>query len=209
MDRVAGGAGGADHGANMKAFHIRDAVLGDAPAIARIYEHYVRTSCFTFEEVPPAPEEIGTRMRKIFEAGLPYCVAESADGLVVGYTYASQFHTRPAYRYSLENSVYVASDHIGRGIGRALMEQLIARCTALGYRQMVALIGDRENGISYWLHARLGFTPVGNLAAVGLKFGRWVDVFEMQLTLGDGSRSIPTAHPERRAPPFATVRPQR
>jgi L-amino acid N-acyltransferase YncA len=181
----------------MKTFRLRDAVLDDSPAIARIYEHYVRTTCFTFEEVPPTPDEMGTRMTRIRESGLPYHVAEGTDGLVIGYAYASAFHVRSAYRYSLENSVYIASDQTGRGIGTALMEQLIRSCTALGYRQMVALIGDKENGASARLHGRLGFVPVGNLSAIGLKFGRWIDVFEMQLALGDGSRSIPTADPGR------------
>jgi L-amino acid N-acyltransferase YncA len=184
----------------MKAFHLRDAVPDDSPSIARIYEHYVRTTCFTFEEVPPTPAEIGTRMSKIADAGLPYCVAEGTDGPVIGYAYASSFHARSAYRYSVENSVYVAPDRIGQGIGTALMEQLIRRCSALGCRQMVALIGDKENGTSVRMHARLGFKPIGTLSAIGLKFGRWVDVFEMQLALGDGSASIPIVDPMRRIP---------
>jgi L-amino acid N-acyltransferase YncA len=192
---VLGGIGGADHSLNMKTFHLRDAVLDDSHSIARIYEHYVRTTCFTFEEVPPTPDEITTRMSRIIESGLPYCVAEGTDGSVIGYVYASSFHTRSAYRYSLENSVYVASAQTGQGIGTALMENLIRRCTALGYRQMVALIGDKENGASVRLHTRLGFKPVGNLSSIGLKFNRWIDVFEMQLALGDGPRTIPTDDP--------------
>jgi L-amino acid N-acyltransferase YncA len=179
----------------MKRFHLRDATLSDANSIARIYEHYVRTSCFTFEEVPPPPEEISARMRKVRTAGLPYLVAEGDDG-VVAYAYASAFHPRSAYRYSVENSVYVASDRRGQGIGTALMERLIRMCTELGYRQMVALIGDKENGTSAGMHERLGFTAVGTLTAIGLKFGRWVDVCEMQLALGDGSRSIPGSDPK-------------
>jgi phosphinothricin acetyltransferase len=184
----------------MTAFRLRDAVPGDSPSIARIYGHYVRTTCFTFEELPPTPDEIGARMNKILEAGLPYCVAEGTDGSVVGYAYASSFHSRSAYRYSVENSVYVASDRIGQGIGTALMEHLIRQCSTLGYRQMVALIGDKENGTSARLHARLGFKPVGTLSSIGLKFGRWVDVFEMQLALGDGGQSIPTVDPVGRNP---------
>ena len=180
----------------MKEFQIRDAVSGNATAIARIYEHYVRTSCFTFEEVAPTPDEIAARISKVKTAGLPCCVAEGSNGSVIGYVYASPFHPRSAYRYSLENSVYIASDHTGQGIGTALMEHLIGRCTALGYRQMVALIGDRQNGTSARLHARLGFKPVGTLSAIGFKFGRWVDVYEMQLALGDGSRSIPVSDPQ-------------
>jgi phosphinothricin acetyltransferase len=179
----------------MKAFQLRDAVLDDAPAIARIYEHYVRTTCFTFEEVAPTPDEISARMGKVIAAGLPYCVAEG-NSAVIGYAYASPFHARSAYRYSIENSVYVASDQRGQGIGSALMERLISRCTALGYRQMVALIGDKGNGTSARLHERLGFKPVGTLSAIGLKFGRWVDVYEMQLALGNGSNSIPASDPQ-------------
>jgi len=190
---------GNDHGLNMKTFHLRDAGMEDSAAIARIYGHYVRTTCFTFEEVAPTPEEIGARMSKVNAAGLPYCVAERPDGSVVGYVYASPFHPRSAYRYSIENSVYIAPDQTGQGIGTALMEHLINRCTALGYRQMVALIGDRENGISARLHARLGFAPVGTLSSIGLKFGRWIDVYEMQLALGDGNRTIPASDPEKRA----------
>jgi L-amino acid N-acyltransferase YncA len=179
----------------MKTFHVRDAVMDDSPSIARIYERYVRTTCFTFEEVPPTPDEIGTRMSKIRGTGLPYYVAEGAGGSVIGYAYASSFHTRSAYRFSLENSVYVASAQTGQGVGTALMEHLIRRCTELGYRQMVALIGDKENGASVRLHTRLGFKPIGNLSSIGLKLGRWVDVVEMQLALGDGGLTIPADNP--------------
>jgi len=182
-----------DGGSSMNTSRLRDALMDDSSAIARIYAHYVRTSCFTFEEVPPSSEEIGARMNKVAASGLPYLVAEYDDGSVVGYAYASPFHSRSAYRYSVENSVYVASDRRGQGIGTALMERLIRRCTELGYRQMVALIGDKQNGTSARMHERLGFTLVGNLTAIGLKFGRWVDVCEMQLALGDGSRTIPDA----------------
>lgn len=179
----------------MKAFHLRDATPDDSGAIARIYGHYVRTSCSTFEEVPPEPDEMAARMRKVRQAGLPYHVAEAKGGSVVGYVYASPFHARVGYRYSLENSVYIAADQVRQGIGTALMEHLILRCTALGYRQMVALIGDQENAASIELHRRLGFKPTGNLSAIGIKFGRWVDVVEMQLALGDGARTIPANDP--------------
>ena len=172
---------------------LRDAVPDDSQAIARIYEPYVRTTCFTFEENPPSPDEIASRMRKTREAGLPYHVATGRSGAVVGYAYASLFHTRSAYRYSVENSVYVAVDHTKQGIGATLMDKLIRDCTALGYRQMIAVISDSDASIR--LHSRLGFQSVGRLSAVGFKLGRWVDVIEMQLALGSGSRSIPTANP--------------
>ena len=182
----------------MNLIHLRDARPDDSLAIATIYEHYVRTTCFTFEEVPPSPDEMGSRMRKIREAGLPYYVAEGRTNAVIGYAYASLFHTRSAYRYSVENSVYIASDLTRQGIGKALMEHLIQECTALGYRQMIALIGvDKDNPASLGLHSRLGFKSVGNLSTIGMKFGRWVDVMEMQLALGDGPNSIPTADPTR------------
>ena len=179
----------------MNPIYLRDARPDDASAIAAIYGHYVRTTCFTFEEVPPSPDEMGSRMRKIREASLPYYVAEG-NSAVVGYAYASLFHTRSAYRYLLENSVYIAHDQIRQGIGKALMERLIHECTTLGYRQMIALIGvDKENPASLGLHSRLGFRPAGKISAAGLKLGRWVDVVEMQLALGEGGDSIPTADP--------------
>jgi L-amino acid N-acyltransferase YncA len=174
----------------MGPFQLRDARPDDASAIATIYDHYVRTTCFTFEEVPPAADEIVLRMRKVRAAALPYYVAEGPNNGVIGYAYASLFHARSAYRYSVENSVYIAADRIRQGIGTALMQRLIAKCTALGFRQMIALIGvDQQNPASIGLHSRLGFKPVGTLSAVGWKFGRWLDVKEMQLTLGDGPNS--------------------
>ena len=175
----------------MTAFHLRDAILQDAPAIAAIYAPYVQTSCCTFEESAPGADDIAARIARTLGAGLPYFVAESEDGTVIGYAYVAPFRERSAYRHTVENSVYVAADHIREGIGRALMLRLIADCTARGYRQMIAGIADREDGPSARMHAALGFRPVGTLASVGLKFGRWVDVLQMQLPLGDGNRSVP------------------
>src|ERR1700733_13787543 len=161
----------------MDSFQLRDARPDDASAIAAIYDPYVRTTCFTFEEVAPDPDEIVSRMRKVRTAGLPYYVAEGPKKDVIGYAYASLFHARSAYRYSVENSVYIAQDRVRRGIGLALMQRLIATCTALGFRQMIALIGaQKDNPASIGLHSRLGFKPVGTLSAVGWKFGRWLDV---------------------------------
>lgn len=161
---------------------IRDARPQDASAIAGIYGHYVETTAFSFEETPPSTEEMAARMAKIVEAGLPYLVAEK-DGLVAGYAYASPFHVRSAYRFTVENSVYIAPEQAGQGLGTALMQKLIADCAAKGYRQMIARIGDAGNISSLRLHRKLGFRPVGELKAVGLKFGRWVDVVELQLAL--------------------------
>ena len=170
----------------------RDADDGDAQAIAALYGHYVRTSLATFEETPPDAHEMRLRMRAIRDAGLPWRIALDEDGALLGYAYASQYRSRSAYRYTLENSVYVRHDQARRGIGYALMRDVIERCAQLGYRQMLAVIGDSANEASIRLHARLGFTMVGTHAAVGFKFGRWVDVVHMQLALGDGQRSAPT-----------------
>jgi L-amino acid N-acyltransferase YncA len=174
--------------------HLRPAGDADMAAIARIYGYYVETSCCTFEEIPPSAEEMGRRWQQIRAAGLPWRVAETGEG-IVGYAYAGRFRPRSAYRYTVENSVYVAHEAHQRGLGLALMRALIADCTALGCRQMMAVIGDSANVASIRLHARLGFQPAGEEKAVGLKFGRWVDVVIMQLALGDGARTVPTAEP--------------
>ena len=122
---------------------------------------------------------------------LPYLVAERDDGGVQGYAYAGPYRARPGYRYSVENSVYVAPGALGKGLGKALLEELIRRCTDLGYRQMVAIIGDSENWSSIRLHESYGFRNVGTLSAVGFKFGRWVDSVILQLPLGDGESNLP------------------
>jgi L-amino acid N-acyltransferase YncA len=176
-------------------FAVRDAAADDAAEIARIYAHYVRTTCVTFEEVPPSPEDIRMRLRDVQRAGLPWRVATTARQGLIGYAYASPFRTRSAYRYTVENSVYVAPDRVARGAGTALMRDLIRECAARGYRQMLAVIGDSANEPSLRLHARLGFRTIGQQNAVGLKFGRWVDVVQMQLALGEGERTVPDSEP--------------
>lgn len=174
---------------------IRDAIPADAGAIAKIYAHYVETTCVTFEETAPPAGEILARMQKVMQAGLPWYAAETPGGEVVGYAYASPFHPRSAYRFTLENSVYVDPTHVGAGIGTALMNRLMDECARRGYRQMIALIGDRANDASIRLHAGLGFEPIGALSGVGLKFGRWADAVLMQRPLGDGAGSIPVSEP--------------
>lgn len=164
-------------------FLLRDARESDAAAIAEIYGHYVRTSSCTFEEIAPDAAEMAARLRNIVEAGLPYCVAEE-KGNVTGYAYAGPFRTRSAYRFTVENSVYVAAGCARGGIGTALMERLIKDCAGRGFRQMIAGIGDSENAASIALHRKLGFGPAGELKSVGFKFGRWVDVVWMQRALG-------------------------
>ncbi len=183
----------AENGATS--FHLRDATPEDMAEVARIYAHYVQTSVYTFEEVPPTAEEMRARLRQVRQNGLPWRVIECRDGAVLGYAYAAPFRVRSAYRYTIENSVYVAPDQAQRGAGMALMRDLIRECTALGYRQMMAVIGDSANEASIRLHTRLGFRTVGHEVAVGLKFGRWLDVVQMQLALGEGSRAVPATEP--------------
>ncbi|HKS88172.1 MAG TPA: GNAT family N-acetyltransferase [Stellaceae bacterium] len=169
---------------------IRPSRDDDVAAIAAIYGHHVRHGVASFEETPPSVEEIARRRAAIVAQGLPYLAAERA-GRVVGYCYAGPFRPRVGYRYTLEDSVYVAADEVGRGIGRALLEAVLARAAELGYRQMVAVIGGRETTASIGLHAALGFAQIGILPAVGFKFGRWVDIVLMQRALGPGNTSLP------------------
>ena len=169
---------------------IRDSTRADLVEIQAIYAHHVLHGLASFEETPPTLEEMTARWRALSERGLPHMVAEVA-GRVAGYAYAGPYRTRPAYRHSLENSVYVAPDMTRRGIGRALLELLIERCTALGYRQMIAIIGDSDNHASIELHLGLGFEPAGNLRSVGFKLGRWVDSVILQRALGPGDGTLP------------------
>ena len=162
---------------------LRDVDLDDAQAIARIYAHYVLTSCATFEEMPPDSGEIRIRITETTRAGYPWIVAESPSGNIAGYAYATAFKTRSAYRFTVENSVYVAQEHLRRGIGTALMRRLIVECERRGFRQMIAVIGDSANVASRHLHSRLGFSDTGILSGVGYKFGRWADAVLMQLPL--------------------------
>jgi L-amino acid N-acyltransferase YncA len=169
---------------------IRPATAGDMAAVATIYAHHVRHGLATFEEVPPTADELAARLAAVSGQGLPYLVAE-LEGKVVGYSYATPYRARPAYRHTVEDSVYVEGGLGGRGIGRALLAELIRRCEAGPWRQMVAIIGDRANAASIALHASQGFRPVGTLEAVGFKLGRWVDTVLMQRALGAGSRTLP------------------
>ena len=163
---------------------IRAATAADIPAITAIYRHHVLHGLASFEIEPPDETEIARRFAAVAELGLPYLAAEK-DGAVAGYAYAGIYRTRPAYRYTVENSIYVATGHSGRGIGSALMPALIEGCAAAGKRQIVAVIGDSENTGSIRLHEKFGFARVGLLPAVGYKFGRWVDSVLMQRDLGE------------------------
>ncbi len=155
-----------------------------------IYAHHVRLGLASFEEEPPSLEEMRRRFAEIDGAGFPYVVAEFA-GAVAGYGYCSLYRTRSAYRYALEDSVYVRPDATGKGIGRRILAELIARCEALGHRQLIAVIGDSANAASIGLHASLGFLRVGTLRSVGFKHGRWVDSVFMQRPLGKGDGTPP------------------
>ena len=172
---------------------VRDSTLADMPAVQAIYADQVLRGTASFEEVPPSTEALIARRRAVLDLGLPYLAAE-LDGRVVGYSYATGYRPRPAYRHSIENSVYVAEGLRGRGVGRALLAALIARCEAGPWRQMVAVIGDSANRGSIALHARLGFRRVGTLEAVGFKHGRWLDTVLMQRALGNG-RDTPESGP--------------
>jgi len=171
---------------------VRDAAEADMAAVQAIYAPHVLNGLATFEEMPPSVEEMARRRLSVLQKGLPYLVAE-ADGRVVGYAYAGAYHARSAYRYTIEDSVYVAAGLGGCGIGGALMRELIRRCEMGPWRQMMAIIGDSRNAASIALHRSAGFRLVGTSSAVGLKLGQWVDTVLMQRPLGEGATSLPAA----------------
>jgi phosphinothricin acetyltransferase len=175
----------------MAGITLRDSRAEDVPAIAAIYGHWVATGLASFELAPPDAAEMAKRREAILAAGFPYIVAADERGRVLGYAYASAWRTRPAYRFTCENSVYVHKDAGRGGIGRALLEALVARCAAQGLRLMVAVIGDSANAPSIGLHTACGFTMVGKLPAVGWKFDRWVDSVLMTRPLGEGATTPP------------------
>jgi phosphinothricin acetyltransferase len=172
-------------------FVIRDSQPGDIPAITAIYGHSVMASLVTFDEIAPSSEEMAQRRAEVIEAGLPFIVAVENDGRLLGYAYAGAFRRRTGYRYTLEDSIYVDHNATHRGIGTALLTELIERCAAAGYRQMVAVIADTERAASIGLHEKLGFKTVGTLPAAGFKFRRWIDVVLMQRALGPGDAGTP------------------
>ena len=171
---------------------VRDARERDMAAIQAIYAHEVLHGSASFEEVPPTTDAMLARRAAVLELGLPYLAAE-LEGRVVGYSYATAYRPRPAYRYTIEDSVYVARGMQGRGIGRALLAALIARCERGPWRQMIAVIGDSGNAGSIALHRQQGFRLVGTFEAVGFKLGRWVDTVHMQRALGAGGDTRPDA----------------
>ncbi|GAA4254635.1 GNAT family N-acetyltransferase [Azospirillum formosense] len=170
--------------------NIRSSRPDDLERIQAIYAHHVLTGAASFEEVPPGLEELARRRDDVLARGMPYVVAEMG-GRVIGYAYAGPYRLRTAYRYSVEDSIYLDPDFMGRGVGRALLSTLIDRCEEAGCRQMIAVIGDSANASSIGLHRSLGFVSAGLLKAVGFKFGRWVDSVLMQRPLGSGGASPP------------------
>ena len=170
---------------------IRPAAEADVAEVTAIYGHHVLNSTGTFEETPPSEAEIAARIAAARALGLPYLVAIDEDGRAAGFAYASAFRPRPAYRFTAEDSVYIRPDCMGRGLGKALVAEVIADCAALGVRQMIAVIGDGANAGSIGLHRSLGFAPAGVGRAFGFKFGRWLDVVWMQKALGAGADAPP------------------
>jgi len=175
---------------SMPDLTIRPATLADIPAITRIYAHAVEHGTATFELEPPTEAEMAKRMQTLLDGKFPYFVAE-VDGRVGGYAYAALFRPRPAYRFTVEDSIYIAPDLHRRGIGKALLLKLIEVCTAMGFRQMIAVIGDSDQAGSIGVHKACGFEPAGNLRNVGWKFGKWLDTPLMQLPLGPGATTEP------------------
>jgi L-amino acid N-acyltransferase YncA len=175
---------------SAKGVVIRPSREVDVPEIAAIYGYHVLHGLASFEEIPPDPDELASRRRDIVGRGLPFLVAERS-GHVLGYCYAGPYRTRSAYRFTLEDSIYIDQAEVGHGLGRALLATVLDRCAALGYRQMVAVIGGSDTWPSIRLHAALGFTRIGVLPAVGFKFGSWVDIVLMQRALGPGETAAP------------------
>lgn len=171
---------------------IRAAADADAEALAAIYGQHVLHGFGTFEEIPPPPAEMDQRRRAVMAQGLPYLVAEEA-GRVLGYAYAAPFRARAAYRYTVEDSIYVAPEAVGRGVGRAVLSAVLDACQAMGLRQVLAVIGDSQNAASIGLHRALGFEHAGVARGLGYKHGRWLDVVWMQKPLGGGDAGAPAA----------------
>ncbi len=169
---------------------LRPSTDADVPAITSIYAHHVRTGLASFETEPPDAFEMARRRMDVLRRGLPFLVAE-VDGAVVGYAYAGPYRVRPAYRFTVEDSIYIHPDHTRKGIGRRLLQAIIAACEEKGCRQMIAVIGDSGNAASIGLHQAFGFEHTGTLRSVGFKFGRWVDTVIMQRPLGPGDGALP------------------
>ncbi|MGO8919621.1 MAG: N-acetyltransferase family protein [Stellaceae bacterium] len=175
-------------------FRTRDANRSDIAAIAAIYGFHVAHGAGTFEEVAPSAEEMRRRFDNVKARGLPWRVAE-AEGAIVGYCYASPYHDRSAYRFTVQSSIYVDKRWHGRGVGIALLQDVIQACQVQGYRQIMAAIGDSRNAGALRLHASAGYRTIGHALRVGVKFGRWVDVVYVQRALCDPSVPPPASDP--------------
>ncbi|EKZ98601.1 phosphinothricin N-acetyltransferase [Cupriavidus sp. HMR-1] len=176
-----------------KPYRLREATTDDVPAIHAIYAHHVQHGRASFEEVAPTVDEMRHRFGEVLKKGLPYIVAER-DGEILGYAYASSYRARSAYRFAIEDSIYIDHRHTGEGLGRALLAELITRCETGPWRQMVAVVAltaSGEGAGSVAVHERLGFRTVGRLEAVGLKHGQWIDTLLMQRPLGVGDGTVP------------------
>ena len=169
---------------------IRPSTEADLPAITRIYGHHVLNGTGTFETTPPTEDEMAARRADVLGKNLPWLVVEQ-DGQVLGYAYGNWFKPRPAYRFSVEDSIYMAPEAAGKGLGRALLTELLAQLERGGTRKVMAVIGDSNNAGSVGVHRALGFTLVGTVASCGWKFDRWLDIVIMEKTLGAGDSTRP------------------
>ena len=169
---------------------IRPSLDSDIPAITAIYTHHVLHGTGTFETTPPTEQDMTARRADVLSKGLPYLVIETADG-VLGFAYCNWFKPRPAYRFSAEDSIYLAPTAAGKGLGRLLLEELMAKAEHAGVRKLIAVIGDSANLGSVGVHKACGFQPVGVLTNCGWKFERWLDVVLMDRTIGLGSTQAP------------------
>ncbi len=169
---------------------IRPSREQDAPALTAIYAHHVLHGTGTFEIEPPSLQDMVTRRADVLSKGLPYLVLEH-DGIVLGFAYCNWFKPRPAYRFSAEDSIYLAPGSSGKGWGRLLLTELAAHAQRTGVRKLLAVIGDSANASSIGLHRSVGFTQVGVLSACGWKFNRWLDIVLMEMAIGEGSSTAP------------------
>ena len=176
----------------MSSLEIRPAIVADLPVITDIYADAVRLGTATFELVPPELGEMTRRFQALTDGGFPYFAAV-LEGRLAGYAYAGPYRPRPAYRFTVENSVYLQPAIHRRGVGLQLLQRLISECEARGFRQMIAVIGDSANAASIGVHAACGFRMIGTHPNVGLKFGRWLDTVMMQRELGEGAGTVPVA----------------
>ncbi len=171
--------------------NIRASNESDIPAITAIYRHHVLHGTGTFEIDPPSEQDMTARRADVLSRGLPYLVAEGDDGRILGFSYANWFKPRPAYRFSAEDSIYVADGACGQGVGRQLLQALCDQAQAVGVRKLLAVIGDSANAGSIGVHRAAGFSEIGVMRSMGWKFDRWLDIVLMEKTLGEGDTTAP------------------